>query len=418
MTGRTGPAPIARNDYALALSDAEVARYRRMAESAYQREAAQWTAVGIVEGAVVADVGCGPGAVSILTARLVAPGGQVWAVDHDAQAVGATEALAAQLGLDHVRSLVGDAAATGLAPGVFDVVVMRHVLAHSGGREQEIVEHLATLLRPGGHVYLVDVERQGSRVRPPDADLDDLAERYRRFQAARRNDLSIGLRLGELLAGAGLEVVDHRGWYEIKELPRGSDAVVGGTQRDGGGWICHLGRRRPLGGRVEPVGQPARTSDAVPPAVQAPRGAVRNQPGAESWRSGPRREHPRSRDPETWFTLVLQVGSERDGGRHRAPMCSPAAMSGAPSVSVDAIASSRLASQVVLLIGLRRLRKRNVAGGGGGIVVSEGSRRRRSSSLRLSSPRFMAQVWLAAKAGFSSHANLRSNGFAAWTRQS
>ena len=55
---------------------------------------------GIVEGAVVADVGCGPGAVSILTARLVGPGGQVWAVDQDAQAVGVAEALATQLGLD------------------------------------------------------------------------------------------------------------------------------------------------------------------------------------------------------------------------------------------------------------------------------------------------------------------------------
>lgn len=46
MTGRTGPAPDARNDYALALSDVEAARYRRMAESAYQREAMQWTAAG------------------------------------------------------------------------------------------------------------------------------------------------------------------------------------------------------------------------------------------------------------------------------------------------------------------------------------------------------------------------------------
>ena len=77
-------------------------------------------------------------------------------------------------------------------------------------------------MKPGGHVYLVDVERHGSRARPPEAGPDDLAERYGRFQAARGNDLSVGLRLGELLTGAGLELVDHRGWYEISAVSPGS----------------------------------------------------------------------------------------------------------------------------------------------------------------------------------------------------
>ncbi len=44
MAGRAGPEPVTRGDYALALSDAEVARYQRMAQGAYQREAAQWAA--------------------------------------------------------------------------------------------------------------------------------------------------------------------------------------------------------------------------------------------------------------------------------------------------------------------------------------------------------------------------------------
>jgi hypothetical protein len=92
---------------------------------------------------------------------------------------------------------------------------MRHVLAHNGGREQQIVDHLATLLRPGGCLYLVDIEYQGVRSRPPAADLDELGERYGTFQTARGNDLSVGLRLGELVAGAGLELVEHRGWYDM-----------------------------------------------------------------------------------------------------------------------------------------------------------------------------------------------------------
>ena len=203
------------SDYALALSDAEVARYQRMAGSAHGHEAAQWAAAGIVAGAKVADVGCGPGAVSVLMAQLVAPGGEVWAVDQEPQAVGTAATLAATLGLDNVRCGPGSASATGLEPGTFDVVVMRHVLAHNGGREQEIVDHLATLLKPGGCVYLVDIDFQAVRTLPPHAEFEELSQRYGSFQTTRGNDLSVGLRLGQLVAGAGMELVEHRGWYDI-----------------------------------------------------------------------------------------------------------------------------------------------------------------------------------------------------------
>jgi 2-polyprenyl-3-methyl-5-hydroxy-6-metoxy-1,4-benzoquinol methylase len=209
------------NEYALALSDVEVARYQLMAERAHRHEAAHWVAAGIVAGAVVADVGCGPGAVSTLAARLVAPGGQVWAVDQNPEAVASAERLAATLALDNVRCRVGSATATGLDPGTFDVVFMRHVLAHNGGREQQIVDHLASLLRPGGCLYLVDIEYQGMRSRPPAGDLDELAQRYWSFQTARGNDLSIGLRLDQLVTAAGLELLEHRGWYETMALTPG-----------------------------------------------------------------------------------------------------------------------------------------------------------------------------------------------------
>src|SRR5262249_5957185 len=49
----------------------------------------------------------------------------------------------------------------------------------------------------------------------------DLNERYVQFHAERGNDLSVGLRLGELLHGAGLTDVHHRGWYTIMDAPPG-----------------------------------------------------------------------------------------------------------------------------------------------------------------------------------------------------
>jgi ubiquinone/menaquinone biosynthesis C-methylase UbiE len=61
-------------DYSLRLSEAELARYRTMAQLAAEEEAADWAFAGIRPGAHVADVGCGPGAVLTVLAHAVGPG--------------------------------------------------------------------------------------------------------------------------------------------------------------------------------------------------------------------------------------------------------------------------------------------------------------------------------------------------------
>lgn len=207
--------------YALKLDDEEVRRYRTMAQAAVAVERDLWEAAGIRRAAAVGDVGCGPGAVSVLLANVVGSEGQVWAVDADPQAVKKAAALAACVGLPNVETVVGDAAATGLPVGRLDVAMLRHVLAHNGGREQAIVDHLASLVRPGGCVYLVDADGTAVRVRPNDRDLDDMHDRYREFHRRRGNDISVGLRLAELLHEAGLDVVDFTGRYRIEQSEPG-----------------------------------------------------------------------------------------------------------------------------------------------------------------------------------------------------
>lgn len=120
------------------------------------------------------DVGCGPGAISVIVARLGAPNGRVIAVDREPSTVEAARR----------------------------------------GREEAIVGHAAALVRPGGSVYLTGVEMTALRMRP--------RSRRRRperpvpaWHANRGNDLSVGLRLGELLATAGLDVRRHEGRYQI-----------------------------------------------------------------------------------------------------------------------------------------------------------------------------------------------------------
>jgi SAM-dependent methyltransferase len=211
------------SEYQLALSDEEVARYRLMAEQAAESEGEQWAAAGIVEGATVADVGCGPGAVSAVIARIVGPSGKVLAVDRDPDALTQARQVADEAGVTNVEASQGSAADSGLGPASVDVVMMRHVLAHNGGHEQAIVDHLASLLRPGGTVYLVDIDGTAMRIRGEEVaeTFAQMQDTYARFHAGLGNDLSVGLRLGELLEGAGMHQVVHRGTYSIFPIPPG-----------------------------------------------------------------------------------------------------------------------------------------------------------------------------------------------------
>lgn len=208
-------------DYTLAVSEAEIARYRMMAQHALSGETRQLALAGITTGADVADVGCGPAAMSVELAGLVGPTGSVIGVEREDTALAAAHHVVADSGHVNVELRQGTATATGIEAGSVDVAMMRHVLAHNGGDEQRIVDHLATLVRPGGSVYLVDVDLTAVRVLDADPDLADLTEVYAAFHAARGNDPRIGLRLGQLLARAGLEVVDFTGSYNILDMPPG-----------------------------------------------------------------------------------------------------------------------------------------------------------------------------------------------------
>ena len=139
-------------DYALRLSESEMARYQGMAQRARESESELWRLAGITSGAHVVDVGCGPGATMVAMAGVVGAEGSVTGIDADLDAVDRANAMIAAEGLVRASARVGQADATGLDSAAYDVAVLRHVLAHNGDREQTIVDHLATLIRPGGCV--------------------------------------------------------------------------------------------------------------------------------------------------------------------------------------------------------------------------------------------------------------------------
>lgn len=195
-------------DYTLRLSEHELNRYRRMAELARAAETAAWQAAGIDRGARIVDIGCGPGLPLLQLAEAVGPEGLVVGVDQSDEARQTARALAAHLPQVEIRE--GDAAATGLPAGEWDVVHMRHVLLHNGPRIGEILAHAAELLRPGGRLYLNETDGDSHRFEwDPGEDIADLDARYWGMVASLGNDLHVGPHLGRYVVEAGFEIV-HR----------------------------------------------------------------------------------------------------------------------------------------------------------------------------------------------------------------
>jgi SAM-dependent methyltransferase len=154
-------------------------------------------------------------------ARVVGPTGRVIGIERDEGALASARQLVRDAGCDNVELRSGTALESGLSTGSIDVAVMRHVLAHNGPDEQQIVDHLAHLVRPGGSMYLVDADGTAMRTLGADPDLSDLTEKYVELHRQRGNDLQVGLRLGQLLSNAGLQLIVHEGRYQILTPPSG-----------------------------------------------------------------------------------------------------------------------------------------------------------------------------------------------------
>lgn len=94
------------------------------------------------------------------------------------------------------------------------------VLIHNGGREQAIVDHAASLLRPGGRVLLYDLDSTMIRIELPAAPVTQLHDRFVDYLRSRGNDPSVGLRLPQLLESAGIaSTADLERWArEIETL--------------------------------------------------------------------------------------------------------------------------------------------------------------------------------------------------------
>jgi SAM-dependent methyltransferase len=133
--------------------------------------------------------------------------GQVTGVDDAEEAVRTAGALVQQLGLggrvNIVRARIQD---TGLAAGSFDAAFMRNMLVHNGPSLNVILQHIAALLRPGGHLLAVEPDVTGLLIPDTAPDEQDLEQRWITIMRKGGNDPVLGRQLAAVLAQAGFRV--------------------------------------------------------------------------------------------------------------------------------------------------------------------------------------------------------------------
>jgi len=106
-------------------------------------------AAGLEPGQKVLEVGCGPGFFTIPAARIVGDNGSVCALDINPLAVQRVEQRIEKEGVTNIKTLLADAAQTGLPNQVFDLIFV-FGFNHSVGDRENIAAELHRILKPAG----------------------------------------------------------------------------------------------------------------------------------------------------------------------------------------------------------------------------------------------------------------------------
>jgi tRNA A58 N-methylase Trm61 len=113
--------------------------------------------IGLQPAHLVADVGAGTGIFSVPLARAVSPGGRVLSVEVDAGFLPIIADKARQAGVDNITPVLGQFGDPRLPRGDVDVAFLHDVLHHIEQRASYI-QALASYLKPGGRIVVVDYD--------------------------------------------------------------------------------------------------------------------------------------------------------------------------------------------------------------------------------------------------------------------
>lgn len=160
--------------------------------------------IGVDEGWDCLDLGCGPGGITAALGARVGPSGSVTGLDYDPAFV----AIAAETAAANTRFIQGNAYATGLPDGAFDLVHMRFI-ASTAGEPERLAAEARRLARPGGFVAIQEADFATLSCFPPDPAWTTLVTAFRGCFPWTAADPEAH-RMYRLARAAGLEDVGYR----------------------------------------------------------------------------------------------------------------------------------------------------------------------------------------------------------------
>ncbi len=133
---------------------------------AWQRPDEVMDALGIADGATVADLGAGAGWFTIRLARRVGPNGRVYAEDIQPEMIEAINRRVQREGLRNVTTILGTPNDPRLPAGKLDAVLIVNVY-HEIEDPVALLRNVARALAPKGRLGIVDFTKDGGGPGPP-----------------------------------------------------------------------------------------------------------------------------------------------------------------------------------------------------------------------------------------------------------
>jgi SAM-dependent methyltransferase len=210
MTNDTMTPPV----YTLGSNPAERARLQAQADDLAAHTLTLLDHAHLPLGGRALELGCGPAGSIALLAERVGPAGSVTAIDVDPAHVELARRFVADRRLANVEVLQGDARATGLPSGSFDLVHARLLLVNIPC-PQQVVAEMVRLVEPGGWVITDEADGMAGICHPPDPAWDRLHEILHAAYCSDGADLSIGRKLTRMLGDAGLTDIGADGRADV-----------------------------------------------------------------------------------------------------------------------------------------------------------------------------------------------------------
>ena len=123
---------------------------------------------GLMQGQVVADLGCGNGFYVLPAAQMIGNTGVVYAVDVQTSKLAATVSIANQFGYKNVTVVQADLAKPllDIPPSSCDLVIVGNIL-HEIAQKDQLIKNIYRILKKSGHVVIVEWKKTATPFGPP-----------------------------------------------------------------------------------------------------------------------------------------------------------------------------------------------------------------------------------------------------------